>query len=164
MKFHLLILSLLAVPAFMSCCTDAGDSGFFSARDGMFIPAEGYSGENAFYYIGTNLWYGAVLGSDTEYGDRERLAEELDSLKSLGVTNIRVLAGGDGPAGIPSQIEPSLQTAAGVYEKVEDAISKMNSGFSKEYKPQPDKVKAYAEIYKNYLKLGAFTEKELFDK
>ena len=117
MKFHLLILSLLAVPAFISCCADAGDSGFFSARDGMFIPAEGYSGENAFYYIGTNLWYGAVLGSDTESGDRERLAEELDSLKSLGVTNIRVLAGGDGPAGIPSQIEPSLQTAAGVYDE-----------------------------------------------
>ena len=117
MKFHLLILSLLAVPAFMSCCADAGDSGFFRARDGMFIPAEGYSGENVFYYIGTNLWYGAVLGSDTESGDRERLAEELDSLKSLGVTNIRVLAGGDGPAGIPSQIEPSLQTAAGVYDE-----------------------------------------------
>ena len=55
-------------------------------------------------------------------------------------------------------------TAAGVYAKVEDAIEKMNSGFSKEYKPQPDNVEAYANIYENYLKLGAFTEKELFNK
>lgn len=53
-------------------------------------------------------------------------------------------------------------TAAGVYNKVEDAIAAMNSGFSKEYEPNADNVKAYAEIYKNYLKLGKFTEKELY--
>ena len=40
----------------------------------------------------------------------------------------------------------------------------MNSGFYKEYKPQPENVNAYAEIYKEYLKLGAFTENELFNK
>ena len=55
-------------------------------------------------------------------------------------------------------------TAAGVYDKVETAIEKMNSGFYKEYKPQPENVNAYAEIYKEYLKLGAFTENELFNK
>ena len=53
-------------------------------------------------------------------------------------------------------------TAAGIYEKVEDAIENMNSGFSKEYIPQPENVKAYEDIYKKYLKLGQFTEKELF--
>lgn len=55
-------------------------------------------------------------------------------------------------------------TAAGIYGKVEDAIEKMNSGFSKEYKPQPENVKAYADIYEKYIKLGSFTEKELFNK
>lgn len=53
-------------------------------------------------------------------------------------------------------------TAAGVYNKVEDAIQNMNSGFSKEYIPQPENVKAYSELYKKYIKLGQFTEKELF--
>lgn len=53
-------------------------------------------------------------------------------------------------------------TAAGVYSKVEDAITAMNSGFSKEYIPNTNNVKAYAEIYKKYLKLGEFTEKELY--
>lgn len=55
-------------------------------------------------------------------------------------------------------------TAAGIYTKVEDAIAAMNSGFFKEYHPNVDNVKAYAEIYKDYLKLGAFTEKELFNE
>lgn len=54
-------------------------------------------------------------------------------------------------------------TAAGVYSKVEDAIAAMNSGFNKEYHPNPENVKAYAEIYDNYIKLGKFTEQELFN-
>lgn len=42
-------------------------------------------------------------------------------------------------------------TAAGIYKKVEDAIENMNSGFSKEYIPQLENVKAYEDIYKNIL-------------
>lgn len=53
-------------------------------------------------------------------------------------------------------------TAAGVYEKVEQAIEAMNSGFSKEYRPNPENVKLYAELYANYLKLGQFTETCLY--
>lgn len=53
-------------------------------------------------------------------------------------------------------------TAAGVYNKVEDAIKNMNSGFSNEFVPRPENVKVYADLYNKYLKLGQFTEKELF--
>lgn len=53
-------------------------------------------------------------------------------------------------------------TAAGIYAKVEDARDNMNSGFEKEYEPNPKNVKAYQDIYDKYMKLGAFTEKELF--
>lgn len=53
-------------------------------------------------------------------------------------------------------------TAAGVYPKVEDAQQAMNSGFAYEYKPNEDNAKAYQEIYKQYVKVGQFTEKELF--
>lgn len=55
-------------------------------------------------------------------------------------------------------------TAAGVYAKVEDAIAAMNSGFSKEYRPNPDNAKAYEAIYNDYLKLGQFTENELYNE
>lgn len=55
-------------------------------------------------------------------------------------------------------------TAAGVYSKVEDAQAAMNSGFAKEYFPNEANAKAYQEIYDKYIKLGAFTEKELFNK
>ncbi|MFA6811899.1 MAG: ribulokinase [Bacteroidaceae bacterium] len=53
-------------------------------------------------------------------------------------------------------------TAAGIYNKVEDARDKMNSGFAFEYKPNAKNAAAYADIYKDYIKLGQFTEKELF--
>ena len=49
-------------------------------------------------------------------------------------------------------------TAAGVYDRVEDAIDAMNSGFSKEYVPDPVRGKVYSELYKKYTALGNFTE------
>ncbi len=63
------------------------------------------------------MWYGPILASDTEAGDYERLTAELDSLKALGITNLRVLVGGDGPDGQPMKIEPTLQKKAGVYDE-----------------------------------------------
>lgn len=66
-------------------------------------------------YVGTNFWYGAILGSEGRGGDRARLARELDSLKALGMDNLRILVGGDGPEGLASHISPTLQTAPGVY-------------------------------------------------
>lgn len=54
-------------------------------------------------------------------------------------------------------------TAAGVYGKVEDAQKAMNSGFANEYQPNAENAKAYQAIYADYLKLGQFTEKELFN-
>lgn len=54
-------------------------------------------------------------------------------------------------------------TAAGVYEKVEDAIAAMNSGFAKEYTPNAENVEIYTSMYEKYIKVGQFTEKELFN-
>ena len=51
---------------------------------------------------------------------------------------------------------------AGVYEKVEDAQKAMGMGFAQEYYPKAENVALYQELYKNYVKLGQFTEKELF--
>ena len=38
----------------------------------------------------------------------------------------------------------------------------MNSGFANEYRPNTENAAAYKEIYEKYIKLGQFTEKELF--
>ena len=50
---------------------------------------------------------------------------------------------------------------AGIYPKVKDAQKAMGKGFEKKYFPNPGNVVKYAEIYHKYLKIGAFTEKEL---
>ena len=57
-----------------------------------------------YYYLGTNFWYGLNLGSKGEGGDRERLIRELDRLKSMGVNNLRVMAGSEGPDNEPWRI------------------------------------------------------------
>lgn len=68
-----------------------------------------------YQFIGANLWYGAILASEGQGGDRERLRQELDTLKALGIKNIRVLVGSDGERGVPTKVEPTFQTAPGVY-------------------------------------------------
>ncbi len=50
---------------------------------------------------------------------------------------------------------------AGIYPTVEDAQKAMGQGFEKTYFPLQDNVEAYEKIYQKYLKIGAFTEKEL---
>ena len=49
--------------------------------------------------------------------------------------------------------------AAGVYDKVEDAQKAMGQGFEKTYYPIPENVKAYKELYQNYVAFGEFIEK-----
>lgn len=85
-------------------------AGFVTVKDGKF-----YLNDSVYNFIGTNFWYGAILGSEGRGGDRARLVEELDSLHAMGLDNLRVLAGGDGNVSLPSHIEPTLQTAPGVY-------------------------------------------------
>lgn len=55
-------------------------------------------------------------------------------------------------------------TAAGVYSRVEEAIAAMNSGFAKTYEPIPEHAATYQAIYEQYVKVGQFTEKELFNR
>ncbi len=52
-------------------------------------------------------------------------------------------------------------TAAGIYEKVEDAMKAMGSGFEKEYFPEEGKVALYKNRYEQYKKLGQFIEQQM---
>jgi mannan endo-1,4-beta-mannosidase len=60
-------------------------------------------------FMGANYWQGASLGSPGRGGDRARLLRELDQMKALGVTNLRVLAASQGPDSQPLRIVPSTQ-------------------------------------------------------
>lgn len=83
---------------------------FVTSRDGKFW-REG----KPYYYVGTNLWYGAILGSEGQGGNRARLCRELDFLKRNGIDNLRILVGSDGERGVKTKVEPTLQVAPGVY-------------------------------------------------
>ena len=83
---------------------------FVQVKDGHFV-RDGKS----YNYIGTNFWYGPILASEGQGGDFARLCLELDTLKALGIENLRVLVGADGPDGVFSRVEPTLQKAPGVY-------------------------------------------------
>ena len=105
------ILSVLTiVAAGLLCACQAQKPSFVEVKDGKFV-CEDYPS----HYVGTNFWYGAILGSEGVGGDRARLEAELDTLKALGMTNLRVLVGGDGPDGIPTRVSPTLQKEPGVY-------------------------------------------------
>ncbi len=68
-----------------------------------------------YYYIGANYWYGAILASKGEGGNRKRLRQELKMMKEKGINNLRVLVGAEGPDNQPYRVTPTLQTAPGVY-------------------------------------------------
>lgn len=110
MKKHSLLLAALLF--FLVACAPrpAGHSFIKVNADGQFV-RDG----KPYYFVGANFWYGAILGSEGEGGNRERLHKELDFLKSIGINNLRVLVGADGENGVKTRVEPSLQVAPGVY-------------------------------------------------
>ena len=65
-------------------------------------------------YIGTNMWYASILASEGEGGNRERFCKELDFLKSIGITNLRIATGPDAGSDLANPAKPYLQEAPGV--------------------------------------------------
>ena len=87
-----------------------GQSKFVVVKDGHFEKVG-----KPYYFVGTNFWYGAILGSEGQGGNRERLCQELDLMKQMGIDNLRILVGSDGERGVTTKVEPTLQVAPGVY-------------------------------------------------
>ena len=90
---------------------------FIHVKNGKF-----YKGNEVYpQYVGANFWYGAMLASEGQGGDRKRLLKELDYLCSIGIKNLRVLVGADGsPLNKPTSykanlVYPTLQIAPGEY-------------------------------------------------
>jgi mannan endo-1,4-beta-mannosidase len=85
-------------------------SSFITVKDGRLS-----LNDQEYLYVGTNFWYGANLASKGLGGDRPRLLRELDHLHSLGINNLRLQAGSEGPDTEPWRIIPSMQSSPGGY-------------------------------------------------
>lgn len=116
MKIRLFTALLACMLLFTGC---QGCSSRSTQVDGIqpFITIEGtrlIKQGKPYTYIGCNLWYASILGSTGQGGDRGRLCRELDELKALGITNVRILAGPDAGSTMANPAKPYLQLAPGI--------------------------------------------------
>lgn len=88
------------------------DRDFVRVEDGQFR-----IGDEPYYFLGANFWFGMALGSEGPAGDQQRLVRELDRLQSLGINNLRVMASSEGPDTEPWRVKPSLQPAPGEFNE-----------------------------------------------
>lgn len=98
-------------------------SPFLFGQGEAFVTVKGHqfiANGKPHYYIGTNYWYGSLLGleKDRKRGI-ERLRKELDFLKANGVTNLRLIAGaeGSGPLNGVTRVGPPLQPEQGRFDE-----------------------------------------------
>ena len=84
----------------------------FVTRDGMALTLDG----RPFRFVGFNAWYLAWLGADAEFGDRPRLARELDALRSDGVTNLRIAASAE-LSPLRNSVRPAFRDASTTYNE-----------------------------------------------
>ena len=111
MKWETTILLAIAAIAACACCNTKPNN-----KPTELVTTEGTSFKNngiPYRFMGTNMWYASILGSEGEGGDRARLRAELDQLKALGVENLRILAGPDAGSALANPAKPYLQSAPG---------------------------------------------------
>lgn len=92
------------------CAYTFAQKDFISVKNGRLV-----KNEQPYHYVGTNFWYGAILGSEGIGGNRKRLCKELDYLKKIGIDNLRILVGADGKNLSDGKVQPVLQKSPGVY-------------------------------------------------
>ena len=76
-----------------------------------FVRVEGkrfFIDDKPYFYVGTNMWFGAYLGSSNpQVGDRKRLLRELDLLKRQGITNLRILGASEAST-LKNSMKPAI--------------------------------------------------------
>jgi mannan endo-1,4-beta-mannosidase len=110
--FPLLLISCITLSVF-SCGTGKDGQDGFVRVSAMTFTRNG----KPYTFMGTNFWYGLNIGSNGEGGNRARLIRELDRLSSMGVKNLRIMAGSEGPDTEPYRMVPALQTEPGKYNE-----------------------------------------------
>ena len=67
-------------------------------------------------FVGANIWYGAYLGAEAPFGNRDRLRRELDALQALGLDNLRLLASSE-LSPLKNSITPAFRTQGPDYNR-----------------------------------------------
>ncbi|QQR88965.1 MAG: cellulase family glycosylhydrolase [Myxococcales bacterium] len=84
---------------------------FVTVRNEHFV-----LGQERYAFVGANYWYGPHLAAQGVEG-RKRVEQDLDQLQSLGIRNLRILAGSEGPSDAPWRIAPAMQESPGQYNQ-----------------------------------------------
>lgn len=150
------LLSCVAVLLFAASIGFAR-TGFVEVRGERF-----YVGDAPYFFVGANYWYGSLLGREKdEHRGVDRLRSELDLLKRLGITNLRVLAGAEGEGllnGI-TRVGPPLQPVKGKFD--EDALKSLDLLLAEMSKRD---MRAVVYLSNNWEWSGGFQQYLLWEK
>ncbi len=112
-KYARLILLISFSILFNACAI------FYPNRSSTFIKVDGTHFElnkKYYYFEGANFWYGCYLGAADSVGNRKRLIRELDRLKSIGITNLRILGASENSY-IEHTLKPAIQSKPEIYDE-----------------------------------------------
>jgi len=90
LKTSAVVLPALVAGCTTTCARTGSPAEFVRVRDGRF-ELRGRS----HFYVGANMWFGCYLADAGLPGGRARLLRELDRLKGIGASNLRLLAGSE---------------------------------------------------------------------
>lgn len=96
-----------------------------SSRRGFHVQGQPYR------YVGTNMWYGAYLGSILGAGGPPRLRRELDRLAGMGVRNVRVLGASEKSPLIGSVTPTFHNRTGGINEELARGLDLLLAEFGK---------------------------------
>lgn len=126
----------------------SGAPPFVTVKKGKFMV-----GDQPYRYVGVNYWYGGLIGNNP--AGKKRIEQELNFLVSMGVSNLRVLAGAEGAGqinGVP-RVEPAFQPKQGVFN--EDLLQGLDFLLAEMNKRQ---MKAVLFISNNWEWSGGFLQ------
>ena len=82
----------------------------FIRRKGTALTLDG----KPYRFAGANMWYGPWLGARADFGNRARLARELDALLAMGVTNLRIAASAE-TSPLKNAVSPAFRAAGSAW-------------------------------------------------
>lgn len=125
MKYFL--FSLIVSIVFFSCNNNEASKSFVKVENGAFV-----IDNTPNRFIGVNYWYAPIIAAKGKSAGRERLKNELDFLKQMGITNLRVQACSEGDSNLKYAIKPPMQYQKGVFdEDILDGLDFFMSELSK---------------------------------